>query len=209
MHKLFLVLGLLASVAPSLAAVAASSVEVHRYDGEVNRGSYIVKVRDGARKSDVLHRIGSFLVEDSKVTHDWNSQFFNGFAGSSFRLCASVAFGPNQIAVGNFDGNVIEVLKSSIDVEYIAEDGIMTAFDVQYVEPSPSVRSFYSNRDARNDAPWNLARVSTRTELAERNPFSLDYEYQYLPDPGRGVNIYVVDTGSFDFFPVRFHPESV
>ena len=85
MHKLSLVLGLLASVTPSFAAATTSSVEVHKYDGEVNKGSYIVKVRDGVQKSGVLNRIGSSLGGNTKVTHDWDSNFFNGFAGSSFR----------------------------------------------------------------------------------------------------------------------------
>jgi len=142
MHKLSLVLGLLASVTPSLAAVAASSAEVHKYEGEVNKGSYIVKVRDGAQKSSVMNRIGSFLDGNTKVTHDWDPGFFNGFAGSSFRPCAYVVLRPNQTVVGNFGDNIVEVLKSSIDVEYIAEDGIMTTFDVQCVEVWSSVGSF-------------------------------------------------------------------
>jgi len=85
MHKLSLALAFLASVTTSLAAAAASSAEVHRYDGEVNKGSYIVKVRDGAQKSGVINRIASFVGGNTKVTHDWDSQFFNGFAGSSLR----------------------------------------------------------------------------------------------------------------------------
>ena len=91
MYKLSLVLGLFASAAPSLAAAAASSVEVHRYDGPVNRGSYIVKVRDGASKSGVLDRIGTLLRGNTKVTHDWDSEFFNGFAGSLFRPSTPLA----------------------------------------------------------------------------------------------------------------------
>jgi cerevisin len=197
MHKLFLVLGLLASVTPSLTAATASSADVYKYDGEVNKGSYIVKVRDGAQKTGVLGRIGSFLGGNSRVTHDWDSNFFNGFAGSSFHPRACVMFGPNQIVIGNFGDNIIDVLKSSTDVEYIAEDGIMTAFDVQYVGLWSSVRLWYSNLHVRNDAPWNLARISTRTRLTNQDPFALNYAYQYLPNPGSGVDIYVVDTGLF------------
>lgn len=50
--------------------------------------------------------------------------------------------GPDQIiVVGNFGDNVIEALKSSIDVEYIAEDGIMKTFVDQYVELLSSLGS--------------------------------------------------------------------
>ena len=53
----------------------------------------------------------------------------------------------------------------------------------------------------RNDASWNLARVSTRTKLAKQDPFALDYQYKYNSGPGSGVDIYVVDTGlSFPCF---------
>lgn len=212
MYKLSILLGLLASVAPSLAAAAASSADVHRYDGEVNKGSYIVKLRDGAQKSAVMSRIGSFLGGNTRITHDWTPNFFNGFAGSSFHPRTCVILGPNRVVIGYFGDDVIEVLKSSIDVEYIAEDGIMSAFDVegpvavmdppntQYVGLSPSVRLCYSDPHTRADAPWGLARISTRIKLVNQDPLALDYEYRYLPNPGNGVNIYVVDTGSF--FPL-------
>jgi len=134
MYKLSLAVGLLASVTASLAAAAASSAEVHRYDGEVNKGSYIIKVRDAAQKSGVMDRVASFLGGNTKVTHDWDPQFFNGFAGSLFRPYTPVVLGPNLVAVGIFNNDAIEVLKSSIDVEYIAEDGIMKTFIDQCVE---------------------------------------------------------------------------
>ena len=200
MHKLSLVLVFLASATTSLAAAAASSAEVHKYDGEVNKGSYIIKVRDGAQKSSVMNRIASFLGGNTKVTHDWDSQFFNGFAGSSSRPYTPVVFGPNRITLGNFRDDAVEVLKSSIDVEYIAEDGIMKTFIDQYVELHASVGFCCSTSHARNDAPWSLARVSTRTRLVKQDPFALDYTYRYLANPGIGVDIYVVDTGLFVFF---------
>ena len=73
-------------------------------------------------------------------------------------------------------------------------------------EPWPPSGFRYSNSHARNDAPWNLARVSTRTGLAKQDPFALDYVYRHLANPGSGVDIYVVDTGLFLVCP---HPETV
>ena len=198
MRRLSLALGLLASVAPSLAAVAASSVVVHKYDGDVNKGSYIVKVRDGAQKSGVMSRITSLLGGNTKVTHDWDSQFFNGFAGPSLGPCARVVFAPDQVLIGNFDDTVIEVLKSTVDVEYIAEDGIVKTLVDQYVEPRVSDSRILLLKPAcRKNAPWNLARVNTRARLTNQDPLALDYVYSYLENPGHGVDIYVVDTGSF------------
>ena len=204
MHKLSLALCLLASVIPSLAAVPASSVVVQKYDGDVNEGSYIVKVRDGAQKSTVLSGIASMLGGDNKVTHDWDS--LNSFAGEPFHPCSCVASRSNRVAVGYFDGNLLGALLSSMDVEYIAEDGIMKTSVDQYVELWLPVGLCYSNPRVRTDAPWNLARVSTRAKLSEQDPYALDYTYRYNDKPGFGVDIYVVDTGLF-FIP--FRPKSI
>jgi cerevisin len=73
----------------------------------------------------------------------------------------------------------------------------MDAFDVQYVRPPPSVERGHSDPSLRTDASWNLARVSSSTKLTNQDPFALDYEYKYLPEPGSGIDIYVVDTGLF------------
>lgn len=121
-------------------------------------------------------------------------------------MCLRAVLGPNYIVAGNFDDSVIEVLKANTDVEYIAEDGIVQTFVDQYVELLSPVGTRYSNPHARNGAPWNLARVSTRSWPANQDPFSSNYTYSYLPSPGSGVDIYVVDTG---LFFVHFRPEII
>lgn len=82
MHKLSLFLGVLASVTTSLAAVPIPQVQMYKYDGPVNQGSYIVKVRDGVDKAGVMTLIGSLTGGSAKVTHNWNAGFYNAFAGS-------------------------------------------------------------------------------------------------------------------------------
>jgi len=160
MHKFSLFLGLVASVAPSFAAVTTPSVKVYKSDGPVNEGSYIVKFYDGVDKAGALNLIQSLSGGTNKVSHDWDPEFFNGVAG-------------------NFDDNVISALMSNSDVEYIADDGIVSTSDVQ------------------TDASWNLARVSTRAKLTNQDPFALTFKYGYNPNPGKGVDIYVVDTGIY------------
>ena len=39
--------------------------------------------------------------------------------------------------------------------------------------------------------------MSTRTKLSNQDPFALNYQYKYLPEPGNGIDIYAVDTGAF------------
>lgn len=87
---------------------------------------------------------------------------------------------------------------SSPDVEYVAEDGYMSAFDTQYVESSLFARNVA--HIARTNATWGLARVSSRPELTNQNPFASSFEYKYLPKPGNDIDIYVVDTGLFLLF---------
>ncbi|KAF9787161.1 serine protease [Thelephora terrestris] len=153
MHSLSLFFGLLASITSSLAAPAPPSAPLYKYDGPVNQGGYIVKLVDGADKVSVLSLVGDIILG-----HDWDPKFFNGFAA-------------------NLDEDAVNALLLSPNVEYVAENGIMAAFDVQ------------------TDASWNLARVSTRAKLSNQDPFALTYEYKYNCDPGEGIDIYVVDTG--------------
>jgi len=110
-------------------------------------------MRDGADKASVLNLVGV-----TSMAQSWDPEFFNGFAG-------------------NLNDDDINTLTSNPDVEYVVEDGIMSAFDIQ------------------PDASWNLARISTRNKLSNQDPFALNYQYKYLPQPGYGVDIYVVDTG--------------
>lgn len=196
MHRLSLFFGLLASIIPSLAAPTPFA-PLYKCDGPVAKGRYIVKVRIGIEVSLVLGVLGN-LPGANTVSHQWDSDFYNAFAGLSIRPRARVILGPNQVAVGEFDQNAIDTLRSSPDVEYIAEDGIMSTFGTQYVEPPMSNKSPCSNTSVRTDAPWNLARISTPDQLADQNPSDLDFTYNYEgSEPGSGVDIYVVDTGLF------------
>lgn len=79
----------------------------------------------------------------------------------------------------------------------------MSAFVTQYVVlPSP-VRPSHSIAFVRTDAPWGLARVSSRTRLSNQNPINLNYTYEYDSPAGNGVDIYVLDTGLL--FLIRFY----
>lgn len=84
MHRLSLFFGLLASIIPSLAAPTPTA-PLHTYDGPVKQGSYIVKVRDGVDKTGLLGILGS-LIGANTVSHQWNTDFYNAFAGLSIRL---------------------------------------------------------------------------------------------------------------------------
>ena len=104
---------------------------------------------------------------------------------------------PDWVVAGSLNDDAVNTLTSNPDVEYVVEDGIMSAFDIQYVEPPSSVGLYRLSMSTRTDASWNLARMSTRDTLSNQDPFALNYQYKYLPEPGNGIDIYAVDTGAF------------
>ncbi|PPQ72490.1 hypothetical protein CVT24_003253 [Panaeolus cyanescens] len=77
------------------------------------------------------------------------------------------------------DENTLNELRASKDVELITEDGIMEAFATQ------------------TNAPWGLQRISQRAKLSSTSTTALTYTYNYDATAGRGVDIYIVDTGIY------------
>lgn len=104
---------------------------------------------------------------------------------------------PDWVVAGSLNDDAVNTLTSNPDVEYVVEDGIMSAFDIQYVEPPSSVGLYRLSMSTRTDASWNLARMSTRDKLSNQDPFAMNYQYKYGPQPGKDIDIYVVDTGMF------------
>ncbi|EEH33115.2 aqualysin-1 [Paracoccidioides lutzii Pb01] len=80
---------------------------------------------------------------------------------------------------GNFDEEVIEQIRRHPDVDYIEKDA-----EVHTMEDEEPVM--------QTDAPWGLARISHR----ELN-FSTFNKYLYAADGGNGVDVYVIDTGTY------------
>lgn len=159
MHYLSLFFGLLVAVTPSLAAaVPPVNVPIYKYHGRANEGRYIVKVRNGVDKTGIVSAVED--VTGTTVEHDWNAQFFNAFATE-------------------LDGEALDLVTSNPNVEYVAEDGYMSALDTQ------------------TNATWGLARVSSHGKLANQDPSLLNFRYKYKHNPGNGVDIYVVDTGIY------------
>ncbi|KAG8986305.1 subtilisin-like serine protease [Tulasnella sp. 427] len=76
------------------------------------------------------------------------------------------------------DPSALSTVASNPNIEYISEDGILRASATQ------------------SNAPWGLQRISHPGPLPRNsNPNRLEYTYDYTPSAGRGVNVYVVDTG--------------
>ncbi|KAG8901060.1 subtilisin-like serine protease [Tulasnella sp. 403] len=137
-----------------------SGLAVLKIDGEVVPGSYIVKLKDGANKHQLLASLQSRFASGFEIKHEYDAEFYNGFSGS-------------------FDPQVVEELVSNDLIEYVSEDALVY---------TTSIRAYNS--------PWGLQRISHPGELPRgSDPNKLWYTYDYYDTAGRGVNIYVVDTG--------------
>ncbi|EJD48763.1 peptidase 1 [Auricularia subglabra TFB-10046 SS5] len=87
---------------------------------------------------------------------------------------------PNLNAfAGTFSDAALLALRSSGDVAAIEHDTI------------GGVSALVTQRDA----PWGLQRISQVAPLSSTNVSALDFSYVYDSSAGRGVDIYIVDTG--------------
>ncbi|KAL2057596.1 hypothetical protein ABVK25_001980 [Lepraria finkii] len=80
---------------------------------------------------------------------------------------------------GHFDEQVIEQVRRHPDVAYIERDSEV------YTMGS-------SSPETEKNAPWGLARISHRDSLS----FGTFNKYLYSEDGGKGVDVYVIDTGT-------------
>ncbi|TFK67353.1 peptidase 1 [Pluteus cervinus] len=139
----------LALVFPALAA-PSSLHTVQTFDGE-KTNKYIVKLKEGVSHSGFSNAVDG-------ITDSWPD--FNSFAAV-------------------LSEEALNELRGSEDVEYIAEDGIMSIFASQ------------------TNAPWGLGRIVQPGRLTG-SAGSLSFTYSWDDPPaGQGVDVYVVDTGIY------------
>lgn len=81
--------------------------------------------------------------------------------------------GSFQGLAGRFSPDVLDEIRRNPDVDYVERDQMVYASDTQ------------------KSAPWGLARISHRKKLTLRT-FN---KYEYNPKGGKGVTVFVIDTG--------------
>ncbi|KIY70711.1 hypothetical protein CYLTODRAFT_370605 [Cylindrobasidium torrendii FP15055 ss-10] len=87
---------------------------------------------------------------------------------------------------GQFSESTIERLRELPEVEYIERDQIVRTTEFAVHDVSTMEETTVQKR-----APWGLARVSHRPKLS----FGTFSKYEYIPEGGEGVDVYVIDTG--------------
>lgn len=81
---------------------------------------------------------------------------------------------------GHFDDQVIEEVRKHPDVEFVEKDSIVHTLNL-------------GDEQVEKQAPWGLARISHRNHLN----FGNYNKYLYASGTGKGVDVYVIDTGTF------------
>ncbi|ELU38235.1 serine protease [Rhizoctonia solani AG-1 IA] len=148
--------------------------------GQWGSSIWVVLKETATMKTHVASMKGKFAASKSKtnsqVTYDYD--FMNGYSAK-------------------LDNDSLKDLTQSPDVEMIIPDTLVyptTAILVQYVKVGSSITHTLTIC-LRNDAPWGLARVSSRVKLPEGSSAgSLNYTFERKPSPA-GVDVYILDTG--------------
>lgn len=170
---------------------------VQRYQGDLQASSYVVKLKDSASKASHLGWLEPQLANDDSITHrNWSTQFFNGYAGKYPMVTSVNARRLRFIRLGKFNESALNLLRSSSDVDYIQEDGIVSIKSIVNQYALLVGRWFITEYFLRTDAPWGIASLSWHTKLSTQNPAYLNFTYTYNAAAGDGVDVYVIGKSS-------------
>ncbi|KAH7883304.1 peptidase S8/S53 domain-containing protein [Phlebopus sp. FC_14] len=136
--------------------------------GSINN-SYIVMFKDNVPPS-LMHNHFNFV----QMAHHSDSLLGDSIAGGISHVYDSHIKG----YAGEFTESVIEQIRRMPEIDFIERDQIVRTMEIDTM-------------DVQKGAPWGLARISHRKRLT----FSTFNKYEYDPEGGDGVDVYVVDTG--------------
>ncbi|MCJ1399800.1 serine protease [Xylographa trunciseda] len=180
---------------PLLAASSPISIDtIHNEAAPIHSSSNAEEIPNSYMivfKKDVNHQAASahhewvqmlhLSTEDSKMELRKKSQIpmsSNIFEGlrHTYNIAGSLVG-----YSGHFDEDVIEQVRRHPDVAWIEKDSIVRT------------QKGDENSELEKNAPWGLARISHRNSLS----FGNFNKYLYSADGGEGVDVYVIDTGTF------------
>ena len=161
--------------APTNSDLATASAGLTAKGGDVIPDSYIVVLKDGISHdkfeahqqwAQALHSKRLVRRDDKNLTGVNQGFHFGGLFGYS----------------GAFDDDTLSQIKTSNEVDYVEEDKIMVAYDLEVQENPPS---------------WGLGRISSKASDYGTRAVAEPEKYTFDSSAGAGVNVYVLDTGIF------------
>ncbi|KAF8074491.1 serine protease [Lyophyllum atratum] len=143
---------------------------IEKFIGKTS-GKYIVMLKDGVPKDRILARLSH-----ANITNDWT--LIHGFAG-------------------HFSPEAVNALRASPDVEHISEDGIVQISEhvVQCDQRSLGCFTYRSGLSDSKPPYLVFSHLLTSVAPAKIVVSAFDYDYPYEAPAGRGVDVYVVDSG--------------
>ncbi|KAG6864561.1 hypothetical protein C0991_008656 [Blastosporella zonata] len=87
--------------------------------------------------------------------------------------------------------SVLAALNSNITHDWNLMNGFAGHFS------DDALGALRASPDVETNAPWGLSRISQAAKLTNQDTSALTYTYTFDTSPGRGVDIYIVDTGVF------------
>lgn len=143
---------------------------VKRAEGEVIEDRYVVILKDGTNFADVADS-----TPEMNITQKWT--IVNGFAA-------------------NLTQEGLDNLRAQPNVQSITQDAYARTSATQWaLSIFLALLTRPNVPDIRIDAPWGLQRISHREPVGSTSDFALDYTYNYDDSAGKGVDIYIIDTG--------------
>ncbi|KAF8978055.1 serine protease [Entomortierella lignicola] len=168
---------LLVAATPFAAAYPSSFIQTERLaplvssvEAEVVPDSYFVVFKDGVRASENAAWVKDLHRHDIAVNGVWDNEFDGTFTSGVRHVYDMGSF---QGLAGRFRPEVLEEIRKNPDVAYVEPDQVVYAYETQ------------------KNAPWGLARISHRKALTTKTRS----KYEYNPDGGDGVTVFVIDTG--------------
>ncbi|KAI8333100.1 peptidase S8/S53 domain-containing protein [Chlamydoabsidia padenii] len=136
-------------------------------DADIVTDSYIVVLKDTLHPTKIEEHTSWVTQLTNK--HPWTQWLYPSAHGVRHVYDMPTMKGYS----GKFDADTLKAIRASEDVAYVEKDSMVYASELQ------------------RDAPWGLARVAHRDGLTLKT-FN---KYEYSEDGGKGVKVYVIDTG--------------
>ncbi|QRW14048.1 subtilisin-like protease 8 [Ceratobasidium sp. AG-Ba] len=169
-------------------AAPRGKINVQRAVKRAGTNSYII----GLKNVDVVAAHTNWInTQVANTNNSWvKSMFTNTTAASGF-IAYSAILDPNDPAISMTDGSalknkdgssisILEAARGRSDIEFIEEDQLFTTTAIQ----------------SQTNAPWGLQRISSAQALpAGSRANALTFDYNFDDAAGKGVDVYVIDTG--------------
>ncbi|KAG0030630.1 serine protease [Podila clonocystis] len=134
-------------------------------EADVIPDSYFVVFKNGVRANDHSAWVHNLHKRDMSVNGIWDN------ITSGVKHVYDM--GEFQGIAGRFRPDVLDEIRKNPDVDYIERDQVVYASETQ------------------RNAPWGLARISHRKRLT----LGTFNKYEFDPNGGNGVTVFVIDTG--------------